>query len=161
MSLNPVKTSKAIFNRFITYADTTLKLDNEDLNRQFNVILHKPGKFSKGPIIEATPPFRSGKSITNLIDDDVLSKEFKAFKSKELPIDRKLYKHQEDAVLKIIQDKRNAVVATGTGSGKTETFIIPIINDLLEEKRNGGLTPGVRALLLYPMNALEIGRAHV
>ena len=154
MSLNPVKTSKAIFNRFITYADTTLKLDNEDLNRQFNVILHKPGKFSKGPIIEATPPFRSGKSITNLIDDDVLSKEFKAFKSKELPIDRKLYKHQEDAVLKIIQDKRNAVVATGTGSGKTETFIIPIINDLLEEKRNGGLTPGVRALLLYPMNAL-------
>jgi ATP-dependent helicase YprA (DUF1998 family) len=46
------------------------------------------------------------------------------------------------------------IVATGTGSGKTESFLIPIINELMREKEAGTLGPGVRALLLYPMNAL-------
>ncbi len=41
-----------------------------------------------------------------------------------------------------------------TGSGKTESFLIPIIDALLEESARGALGPGVRALLLYPMNAL-------
>ncbi|MDQ3010693.1 MAG: DEAD/DEAH box helicase, partial [Acidobacteriota bacterium] len=46
-------------------------------------------------------------------------------------------------------NNRNLVVASGTGSGKTEYFLLPIINDLLSDP-----TPGVRALLIYPMNAL-------
>ena len=47
------------------------------------------------------------------------------------------------------------VVATGTGSGKTESFLLPILNALsAEHARDGTLGPGVRALLLYPMNAL-------
>src|SRR5690606_1914675 len=49
---------------------------------------------------------------------------------------------------------RNLVVSTGTGSGKTESFLLPIINSLIEESARGTLTPGVRALLLSPMNAL-------
>ena len=154
MGLDPVKTSKSIFNRFTSYVTTTLKIDDENLNNQIKNILIERGKFSKGPIIEATPPFKSGKSILNLINDGVLSEEFRTFNSNVLPLSRSLYKHQEEAIVKIVRDKRNAVVATGTGSGKTETFIIPIINQLLEEKGNNMITPGVRALLLYPMNAL-------
>ncbi len=42
----------------------------------------------------------------------------------------------------------------GTGSGKTESFLIPVINELLEEKEKGTLGPGVRTLIIYPMNAL-------
>ena len=53
-----------------------------------------------------------------------------------------------------VNENRNIVVATGTGSGKTETFLVPIFNHLLTELEDGDLTPGVRALLLYPMNAL-------
>ncbi len=45
-------------------------------------------------------------------------------------------------------------MATGTGSGKTETFLIPILNHLFRQKEQGQLGPGVRTLLLYPMNAL-------
>ena len=45
-------------------------------------------------------------------------------------------------------------ICGGTGSGKTESFLVPILNSLLEEQSKGTLGPGVRALLLYPMNAL-------
>ena len=46
-------------------------------------------------------------------------------------------------------------MATGTGSGKTECFLLPVIDALLLEGQAGTLRrPGVRALLLYPMNAL-------
>ena len=65
MGLDPVKTSKSIFNRFTSYVTTTLKIDDENLNNQIKNILIERGKFSKGPIIEATPPFKSGKSILN------------------------------------------------------------------------------------------------
>lgn len=49
---------------------------------------------------------------------------------------------------------KNLIVTTGTGSGKTECFIIPIINHLLREAEKGELSSGVRAILIYPMNAL-------
>ncbi|NMC62679.1 MAG: DEAD/DEAH box helicase, partial [SAR324 cluster bacterium] len=72
----------------------------------------------------------------------------------ELPLDRDLFVHQEKAIRKIL-DNRSVVIATGTGSGKTEAFLIPILNYLMREQEAGTLSkPGVRALLLYPMNAL-------
>ncbi|MGT2548893.1 DEAD/DEAH box helicase, partial [Streptococcus milleri] len=64
-----------------------------------------------------------------------------------------LYAHQ-DAALRKVRAGRNVVVATGTGSGKTESFLLPILDDLVRESEAGTLGPGVRALLLYPMNAL-------
>lgn len=89
-----------------------------------------------------------------LIEQGVLSPEFRKLCTPELPLDRNLYMHQEIAIRKLVEDKRNIIVATGTGSGKTETFLIPILNHLFRQKEQGQLGPGVRALLLYPMNAL-------
>jgi len=68
-------------------------------------------------------------------------------------LERPVYLHQETAIRQIAAG-RNAVVATGTGSGKTESFLIPILDHLQREAGTDRLTPGVRALLLYPMNAL-------
>jgi len=71
-----------------------------------------------------------------------------------LPVTRPLYAHQEEALRKAAR-KRNLVIATGTGSGKTECYLLPIIDTLLREDDAGTLSrPGVRAMLLYPMNAL-------
>ena len=61
--------------------------------------------------------------------------------------------HQEQAIRKAAAG-RNLVVATGTGSGKTESFLLPMLSALTAEHAAGTLGPGVRALLLYPMNAL-------
>ncbi|MFB6271410.1 MAG: DEAD/DEAH box helicase, partial [Salinibacter sp.] len=51
-------------------------------------------------------------------------------------------------------DEHNAIVATGTGSGKTEAFLYPVLLELYREHMAGTLGSGVRALVLYPMNAL-------
>ncbi|KAF1084349.1 ATP-dependent RNA helicase RhlE [Sporotomaculum syntrophicum] len=154
MNLNPVLSSQKIFERYVSYITTTFRLKDESLNQQIKSALNDKFRFSKGPIIEATPPFKTGKSIRQLINEGILTSSFAELKAASLPMDRSLYLHQEKTIMKICQEQRNAVVATGTGSGKTEAFIIPILNHLLTEKQNHKLTPGVRALLLYPMNAL-------
>ena len=70
------------------------------------------------------------------------------------PIDRPLYHHQDQAIRKLVAG-RNLIIATGTGSGKTECFLFPILNHLLNERDAGTIhSAGVRSLLLYPMNAL-------
>jgi len=154
MSIDPIGTTEAIKESYFSYLSTTFGFQNPDLQKQFNNELRKPDKFVKGPVLEATPEFKKGATLDNLIIDGVLSKRFRMLKTDILPIDRQLYLHQEEAIHKLVSNKRNIVVATGTGSGKTETFMIPIIDYLMKEGEKGKLGPGVRALLLYPMNAL-------
>ena len=81
-------------------------------------------------------------------------RRFRSFRTDALPLERPLYQHQERAIRKAILHSRNIVVATGTGSGKTEAFLVPILNHLFVEEDGGRPAAGVRALLLYPMNAL-------
>ena len=77
------------------------------------------------------------------------------------PKERTLYTHQEDAVRAAFHGlpgaklgERPAIVVTaGTGAGKTEAFLLPVLNDLFLHPRQPG-EKGIRALLLYPMNAL-------
>ena len=108
---------------------------------------------TKGPLLEATPPYRTGASLRGLIGEGVLDPAFARLGSPALPLDRPLYRHQERALRKAAAG-RNLVVATGTGSGKTECFLLPVLSALTTEHEAGTLGPGVRALLLYPMNAL-------
>lgn len=151
--LDPIKTTEAIKNRYLAYLSTTFQIKDVYLQRQFKERL-QAGELAKGPILEATPPFVTGKSLNELIDEGTLSEEFRRLESKELPLGRPLYKHQEAAIQRVVRENRNIVVATGTGSGKTEAFLVPILNHLFRQKKGGKLTPGVRTLLLYPMNAL-------
>ena len=68
---------------------------------------------------------------------------------------RELYVHQDRAIRATHIDGNNVVVATGTASGKTESFLYPILFKLYQQYLDGYLSePGVRALILYPMNAL-------
>ncbi|TFG90947.1 MAG: DEAD/DEAH box helicase, partial [Candidatus Atribacteria bacterium] len=152
MSLNPIKTTQEIREQYTRYLKSLFFLKDKDLMKQAEELLDEPGKFVRGPYVEITPPFVLGSSIRDLINESILSKDFTRLAS-HLPIDRPLYAHQEKAIRKTTQDDCNIVVATGTGSGKTECFLIPIINYLMRQKENGQLGPGVRALLLYPMNA--------
>lgn len=110
-------------------------------------------QFVSGPFVESLPDFRKSSSIRGLTDEGVLDPAWaRMTKSGHGHLyDRKLYSHQDDAIRTAVAGG-NYLVATGTGSGKTESFLYPLINRLLA---SGNLDkPGVRAILIYPLNAL-------
>jgi superfamily II DNA or RNA helicase len=65
-----------------------------------------------------------------------------------------LYRHQWEALRLICNDHRSIVVTTGTGSGKTECYLLPLLHLLMSEAPSERAAPGVRAIVLFPMNAL-------
>ena len=154
MHLNPLRATVRIREAYLRYLSTAFPLRQADLIEQFAQEIARPGRFFKGPYLEATPPFCSGLSLSELVDTGILHTAFRRLRAEMLPLSRPLHAHQEEAIRKV-RAGRNVVVATGTGSGKTEAFLIPILDHLFREGDAGSArTPGVRALLLYPMNAL-------
>jgi len=153
---NPAKAADEIKKEYIGYIGTTFHFRNQNLQKKLLVELDKT--VANGPFVEIKDSFRSGKTIEEFINNGTLSPLFrdlerdKKYRSK-LPVSRPLYMHQDKAIEKIVAGK-NVVVSTGTGSGKTDCFLIPVINELLREKEQGTLNDGVRAIFIYPMNAL-------
>ncbi len=152
--LHPLQTTDLIRESYIRYLKTTYPFQDSELRHQFQQALEQPDMVVKGPLLEASPPYESGRSLRQLVERGMLHRDFQQLCSADLPFERPLYLHQEQALTKVVQAERNLVVATGTGSGKTESFLLPILDHLLRERAAGRLSAGVRALLLYPMNAL-------
>lgn len=154
MPLDPLKVTGAIKDSYTRYLTTAFHLRDNELQTLFHQEVENFW-FTNGPILEVTPPFKTGSHLEELINDGILNEECKRFIYPTLPYLQKhpLYLHQEKAIKKILNG-RNIVIASGTSSGKTECFLIPIYNHLIQEYKDNKLTPGVRALLLYPMNAL-------
>lgn len=75
------------------------------------------------------------------------------YKEYSFPANRCPYKHQTNSWHSMLKDHKTIVVATGTGSGKTECFMLPVLQDLYNQKLHG-VTEGVQAIFLYPLNAL-------
>ncbi|MDO5501293.1 MAG: DEAD/DEAH box helicase, partial [Propionibacteriaceae bacterium] len=151
--LDPLATAHAIESTYKRYITTILSPNDAALHEAFVRVVDETRSLTKGPLLETTPPYSPGRTLSQLIDEGVLSPSFRRVGGPALPLDRPLYAHQEEAIRKVIAG-RNVVVTTGTGSGKTESFLLPIFDHLVAEQAAGTLGPGVRALLLYPMNAL-------
>lgn len=153
---NPAKAADEIKKEYMGYISTTYHFRNPQIQSKFEQELNRV--VSNGPFVEIKDTFESGKSIKQLIEAGTLSPLFadleknKQYEPK-LPLNRPLYLHQEKAIEKIVAGE-NVVVSTGTGSGKTHCFLIPVINELLREQEAGTLDDGVRAIFIYPMNAL-------
>lgn len=97
----------------------------------------------QGPYLEKAQMYEQGESLENLSLHE---------KTRETLNDRlsgrSLYKHQTDA-LRLLLAGQNAIIATGTSSGKTLCYQIPILDDLLRDP-----SLGLRAIIIYPLNAL-------
>ena len=153
--MHPLEVSRRIARQYRAYLRSTFAPRQEVLARELERALHSSAfKLTRGPYLQLTPPYESKGCLEDLIAEGVLCEEFRRLESSALPLDRPLYVHQEEALRRAVAGRRNLVIATGTGSGKTECFLLPILDALLREKSAGTLGPGVRALLLYPMNAL-------
>ena len=153
MNFDPITASAKIMKYYLRYIETAFFISDKDYFDQFKRKLADESAFSKGPFLEATDSFKAGNSLEQLISDGMVSPLFKSLDQKAMPASRSLYAHQESSI-KCINRGENAVITTGTGSGKTESFLLPILNYLFRQQEKGVLGAGVRALLIYPMNAL-------
>ncbi len=151
--MDPIKLSKLIEDRYRRYLKTTFYFRDPVLRSSFEKQLES-GLLRKGPYLEATPVFKRKTTPASLLKEILGSKIDEGFLQSLTVETPSLYVHQEHAIRKV-SDGRNVIVATGTGSGKTEAFLYPILMDLYREFQAGtSAQPGVRALILYPMNAL-------
>ena len=149
MAFSPIQASKDLSQKYERYLSTIFSLSDSAYEQQLRKKL-KEMPFANGPFLETTDAFEQGESVRDLISSGVLPHGFERL---HFRIDRPLYRHQVES-LELIASGQNAVVSTGTGSGKTESFLLPIMRELVDENNAGALCQGVRALLIYPMNAL-------
>ncbi|MBR2506949.1 MAG: DEAD/DEAH box helicase [Bacilli bacterium] len=147
---NPIEMTRYINSKYKEYLRSSFSFGNSKLQNLFTEQLEKED-LVKGPYVALTLPFKRGRSISTLMEDGVVCKSFT--KLGNVNFNRPLYLHQEEALRKINAGK-SAIVTTGTGSGKTECFLFPIINEILYDIEKGNNEVGIRAIFLYPMNAL-------
>ena len=141
-----------IRSRYENYLKTSFFFKNRALRDSFERALREEGSLLKGPYEEQDRGFEHGTDAHELARE-----HYSGSVDELLPAlrDGPLYVHQERSVRRAYGEQRNVVVATGTASGKTESFLYPILFELYRQYLDGGLgDPGVRAMVLYPMNAL-------
>ena len=151
---DPAAAAKSIGESYLRYLTTRYKPADAALSKEVHRALQERFEREKGPFQQSTPAYTASNSLSQLVSSGLLHERFAQLDPAVFPPERPLYQHQETAIHKA-RERRNLVVATGTGSGKTECYLFPILHHLLSEGDAGTLhKPGVRALLLYPMNAL-------
>ncbi len=150
MKKNPIEISSYIMEEFSEYISSTYVLDDDEYQKKLEEQLRSTDLFN-GPFLHTELPFTTGNTIRELVLDRKISPEF--LKLEKIYPDRSLYLHQQKSLEKI-KSGRNVVITTGTGSGKTESFLYPIIDSIMDEITKGKKKTGVRAIFLYPMNAL-------
>lgn len=114
------------------------------------------------PIFQSMFPWESDtrgfNEFTNIFDNDFINALSGVEEEKyRFPKERKPYLHQAKSWIELLENKKSIVVTSGTGSGKTECFMLPIIQDLVRQqqtKYGEDKKCGIQAIFLYPLNAL-------
>lgn len=171
------------------YYDTAFWMRDDGIARERKELLQQAGVMAQEPLLEAVPAYPSVESASDVCRRAGLSDKTCSILSQVVfgSDDIKLRKHQAEALEFAIRGdekgRRNVIVTSGTGSGKTECFMLPLIAELLEERRGYGggqrINPwwskqlgkndkhwkhlrangqhddaAMRAIILYPTNAL-------
>lgn len=157
--MNAIKITQTLNRALVDYLVTTFDANKDgkeaELARKIRESFETPRALFTGPFLELIFPYIQDISLEMLCQQGVLSRKllslpcFSQPKPEPIPLQAPLYSHQTKSIQKLCVENKSIVISSGTGSGKTECFSIPIVNDLLEDE-----TPGVRALLVYPLNAL-------
>ncbi|MEA1071764.1 DEAD/DEAH box helicase [Sphingomonas sp. LY160] len=133
----------------------------DEIRRQFGATEVEAGALVREPLIEGAAPFvSSGRTFADFAGDPLHPDVIRAISSVEagdyrFPPDAQPYKHQAEAWRHLSEaERRSVLVSSGTGSGKTECFLMPLLSDLATEADASGKLSGVRAIALYPLNAL-------
>ncbi len=153
MALNPIAYTEKIVRSFLRYQLTAYPFADERLLAQMRTLLSldqtRNSPLLKGPFLSLSRPYRQGASVDDLIRDRVFHPHMRQRIPEAIT---HVYGHQEQAI-RAIHAGRTTLVSTGTGSGKSECFLYPIVSKCLE-LRDSAAPPGISAVIVYPMNAL-------
>lgn len=138
--MNPLAVAGALREDYLKLLRTTFAPRQAALREAFNRELEREGFLTREPFVSLAQPYRYGPPITEALDET--RRLFGA-------IAERPFAHQREACLRILQGLP-VVIATGTGSGKTEAFLLPIVDHCVRHRGE----PGPKAVLVYPMNAL-------
>jgi DEAD/DEAH box helicase domain-containing protein len=190
---DPVGAWEELKSNLTRYVKSAFGTDSPSFEVDRQALLETTGVFFQEPYLEMLPAYEFGKSLGALDAEDLpglsdaARDAFKAIAGAGLiPPASSLYVHQQ-RMLKAAMERKHCVVVTGTGSGKTESFLLPVLASIAREATDGNSrwpsvlnpmappwsrstppdwdldrrsvrgearVPAVRALLLYPMNAL-------
>jgi DEAD/DEAH box helicase domain-containing protein len=182
---DPFQAFDAVRETYLRYLESPFRLRYDDVMAERRGLLDREGELYREPLFEPMPPYRSsGKTITDACATLGLPGAVGDFLSAGLfTASGRLYQHQYDA-WRHSHSGKSVVVTSGTGSGKTECFLLPLFAHLVEEGLRdwqyssvSGYAPkwwnktgyhrinqrdfeppthqgAVRALMLYPLNAL-------
>ncbi len=151
MALNPIQFTRGVVEEFRRYQLTAFPIADPRLAAQASALLgvgaFGDSPLTKGPYVSLARGFREGATLPALVEEGLIHPALPGVA--EFP---SLFAHQEET-LRAALDGRHTLISTGTGSGKTESFLYPIIDRCLR-MRDAQEPDGVAAVLVYPMNAL-------
>jgi len=147
--MQPFAAAEAVREDYRHYIETSFLVRDPALKARIGQLIDTEKLLWQEAFVSLARPFRSGGSLSELVAEGVLGPRitranwgFDAVFAHQAAATRRLSGASERG--------QNTVVATGTGSGKTEAFLLPIVDDCLRHQGE----PGVRAVIVYPMNAL-------
>lgn len=150
--MNVFELDQALVERYATFARSFSSIRAPEISRQVQAE-YDLGRFWPDPLITINPRFEPGKSIEELVGSGDLDPEMvRIFAIGEDRTPIRLHRHQERSIAKA-RNRESFVVTTGTGSGKSLCFFVPIVDAIVRAKK-AGEAPRTRAIIIYPMNAL-------
>ena len=149
--LNPFDALDNVQSSYRSYVETFQNVDDETINAWIENRIETGKVLWKEPFVQLNQRFQYGDSLEEFVADDTLHDGILNVFTGAGGDPIEPYKHQTEAI-QSIQAGNNTIVSTGTGSGKSFAFGIPIVSHCLEAKERG--EDGIKAVIIYPMNAL-------
>jgi hypothetical protein len=145
-----------LIQEYAEFARSFTRVRAEDI-QQFLDREYDSGRYWPAPLVQINPTFQPGNTVEELAGSGALHPECgRIFKIGKSPTGGgtsiRLHRHQQEA-LGFAGREESYVLTTGTGSGKSLSYFIPIVDFVLSEKQRDP-TPRTRAIVIYPMNAL-------
>ena len=135
MPINPVQFAHGVCDEFLRYLFSAFPLSDPELADQARKLLERPSSLDiplvKGPFVSLSESFAKGELVQKLASEGRLHHVMPGLI--DYPM---MYLHQQQ-VFDAVKAGQHVLVATGTGSGKTESFLYPIIDDLLRQRDQG------------------------